>query len=120
MALFTLISGLLGLLLGVRSIHNRLIKNIITARNSVDWSRIGFAFTLWFMISLGILMIGVFAEPENLVWNFKPIPFAILVIISFLLIPLQTSFEELLFRGYLMQGLGVLAKIDGFLYCLLQ
>ncbi|MCB0460945.1 MAG: CPBP family intramembrane metalloprotease [Flavobacteriaceae bacterium] len=110
LALFTLISGLLGLLLGVRSIHNRLIKNIITARNSVDWSRIGFAFTLWFMISLGILMIGVFVEPENLVWNFKPIPFAILVIISFLFIPLQTSFEELLFRGYLMQGLGVLAK----------
>ena len=110
LALFTLISGLLGLLLGVRFIHNRLIKNIITARKSVDWSRVGFAFTLWFMISLGMLMIGVFAEPENLVWNFKPIPFAILVIISFLLIPLQTSFEELLFRGYLMQGLGVLAK----------
>ena len=110
LALFTLISGLLGLLLGVRFIHNRFIKSIITARSTVDWNRIGFAFILWFMISLGILMIGVFVEPENLVWNFKPIPFAILVIISFLLIPLQTSFEELLFRGYLMQGLGVLAK----------
>jgi hypothetical protein len=110
LALFTLISGLLGLLLGVKYIHNRFIKNIITSRSAVDWSRIGFAFMLWFMISLGILMIGVFVEPENLVWNFKPIPFAILVIISFLLIPLQTSFEELLFRGYLMQGLGVLAK----------
>ena len=110
LALFTLISGLLGLLLGVKYIHNRFIKNIITSRSAVDWSRIGFAFMLWFMISLGILMIGVFAEPENLLWNFKPIPFAILMIISFLFIPLQTSFEELLFRGYLMQGLGVLAK----------
>ena len=27
-----------------------------------------------------------------------------------LLLPLQTSFEELLFRGYLMQGIGIAAK----------
>jgi membrane protease YdiL (CAAX protease family) len=38
------------------------------------------------------------------------VPFLILVLIAVLLIPLQTSFEEYLFRGYWMQGLGILAK----------
>jgi len=31
-------------------------------------------------------------------------------VIAVVLVPLQTSFEEYLFRGYLMQGIGVLCK----------
>jgi hypothetical protein len=58
-----------------------------------------------------MLAIGYFtSDPETFTWNFKPIPFIILVLISFLLFPLQTTFEELLFRGYFMQGLGILVK----------
>jgi hypothetical protein len=33
-----------------------------------------------------------------------------LLLVSFLFLPLQTSFEELLFRGYFMQGIGVLVN----------
>jgi low affinity Fe/Cu permease len=36
------------------------------------------------------------------VLNFKPVPFVILVVIGTLLIPIQTSTEEYVFRGYLM------------------
>ncbi len=108
--LFTLIMGLVGLMLGVRFIHRRTVKTLITSREKIDWGRVFYAFFLWFGISVFFLVLAYFLEPEDLVWNFKPIPFLILVVISFLLIPLQTSFEELLFRGYLMQGLGVLVK----------
>ncbi len=108
--LFTLIMGLIGLLLSVRFIHKRAIKTLVTSRESIDWSRVFYAFFLWFGISVSFLILSYFLAPEDLVWNFRPIPFLILVVISFLLIPLQTSFEELLFRGYLMQGLGVLTK----------
>ena len=108
--LFSFIMGLVGLLIGVRFIHGRLIKTVVTSRSKIDWNRVFFAFTSWFVISIIILAIGIYAEPENLIWNFKPIPFFTLVVISLLFLPLQTSFEELLFRGYFMQGLGVLAK----------
>jgi hypothetical protein len=37
-------------------------------------------------------------------------PFLSLALIGIILIPLQTSFEEYLFRGYMMQGLGIAAK----------
>ncbi len=108
--LFSFIMGLVGLLIGIRFIHGRLIKTVVTSRSKIDWNRVFFAFTSWFVISIIILAIGIYAEPENLIWNFKPIPFFTLVVISLLFLPLQTSFEELLFRGYFMQGLGVLAK----------
>ena len=48
--------------------------------------------------------------PEKYVWNFKPKSFAILCLVALLFIPLQTSLEELLFRGYYMQGLALWFK----------
>ena len=51
-----------------------------------------------------------YLSPEDFVINFKPIPFAILFIIGTLLIPIQTSTEEYVFRGYLMQGFANLAR----------
>ena len=110
LALLTLIMGLIGLLLSVKYIHNRPIKTVITSRSQVDWKRVAYGFGIWFLISVVVLTVGIILEPENLIWNFKPVPFLILVFISFIFIPLQTTFEELLLRGYLMQGLGVLAK----------
>jgi hypothetical protein len=42
--------------------------------------------------------------------NFKPVPFLILFVVGVLLIPIQTSTEEYVFRGYLMQGFANLVK----------
>ena len=98
------------LFLFVKFLHQRSITSLTTSRPQVDWNRVLYAFVLWFVISIILLTIGIFLEPDNYVWNFKPIPFLILVLISFFIIPLQTSLEELLFRGYLMQGLGILVK----------
>jgi len=98
------------LFLFVKFLHKRSITSLITSRANTDWKRVFFAFGLWFFISLVVISIGISMDTENLIWNFKPIPFLFLVIISLVLLPLQTSLEELLFRGYLMQGLGVLVK----------
>ena len=49
-------------------------------------------------------------SPQDYEWNFKPIPFLVLLLISIVLIPIQTTVEELIFRGYLIQGFGLLFK----------
>jgi len=108
--ILTFVFGLIALLLAVKEIHLRPIKTVVTSRNKIDWSRILFAFGLWFIISLGTLLFDYSINPENYIWNFKPIPFVILTLVSFLFMPFQTSFEELLFRGYFMQGLGIWFK----------
>lgn len=98
------------LFLFVKFLHERSLKSLTTSRPKVDWSRVFYAFFLWFGISLAFIIAGYFMAPDTMVWNFKPVPFLLLVLISLLFIPIQTSLEEYLFRGYLMQGLGVLAK----------
>jgi len=98
------------LFLSIKFIHKRAIKTLITSRENIDWSRFWFGFITWGIVAVSVTLLGVFLSPENYIWNFKPVPFFTLVAVSFLFLPLQTSFEELLFRGYFMQSLGVLFK----------
>lgn len=100
----------IGLLFWVKFIHRQSIRSLTTARKKVDWSRILFSFVLWALISIVLTLIAYFTAPDNFVINFKPELFISFLLLAILLIPLQTSFEEFLFRGYLMQGLGVITN----------
>ncbi|RRJ93496.1 CPBP family intramembrane glutamic endopeptidase [Flavobacterium macacae] len=102
--------ALLGLYLIVKFFHRQSFLQITTSRNKIDWSRVFFAFGIWAVISIASVGIDYIANPENYELNFKAVPFLILAVIAIILIPLQTSTEEYVFRGYLMQGFGVLAK----------
>ena len=106
----TFFVGLIFLFIGVKYIHKRTITSLVTSRKKIDWKRFWFSFFLWGIISSVIIYAGILITPEQYTWNFKATPFFILVAISFLFLPFQTSFEELLFRGYFMQGIGILAK----------
>ena len=108
--ILTFVGGLLALWVGVKYIHRRAFKTIITSRDKIDWSRYWFGFILWGSIALVITLLSVYLTPETSTWNFKPVPFFTLLAVSFLFLPLQTSFEELLFRGYLIQGFGAWFK----------
>ena len=102
--------GLALLFLWVKYIHKQSITSLTTSRNKIDWNRIFFSFGLWTVITIVFVAVGYFLAPEDFVFNFKLGPFLILAIIGIILVPLQTSFEEYFFRGYLMQGLGVVFK----------
>jgi len=82
---------------------------IVSSRKKMDWSRIFVSFSLWAIITLISTLAMYFSSPEDFVVNFKPVPFLILAVIAVLLIPFQTTCEELVFRGYLMQGFANLA-----------
>lgn len=103
--------GLIGFLLVVRYLHKRKFKTIITHRSSIDYSRIFFSFGVYGALALASFILSYYAYPEfTFQWNFKPEPFFILLLASIVLIPIQAGLEELIFRGYLMQGLENLSK----------
>ncbi|WP_299247453.1 type II CAAX endopeptidase family protein [uncultured Lacinutrix sp.] len=102
--------GLIFLLIIVKLLHKQSIKSLTTARKKIDWKRIWFAFFFWGIISSGMTLLDYFLSPESYLDNFELNRFLILAVIAIILIPFQTSFEEYLFRGYLMQGIGVVAK----------
>jgi uncharacterized protein len=99
----------LGLLFWVKVVHKQSITSLTTSRKRIDWNRFFFSFGLWSSITTILTLIDYFTSPENFILNFKPIPFLIFFL-SIILIPLQTSFEEYFFRGYMMQGLGVFSN----------
>lgn len=100
----------LAIFLVIKYFHKQTFLSVTTSRNKMDWKRFFFSFSIWSIFTIASTVIMYYANPEGFDINFKPIPFAILVVIGIVLIPIQTSTEEYIFRGYLMQGFANLAK----------
>lgn len=105
---FVFLIGLLFVL--VKFVHQRSILSLTTARPKVDYKRILFSFLMVCTFTLVTFFIGYYMDSSELVFQFNAGKFAVLFIISILLFPLQIGLEEYLFRGYLMQHIGVLVK----------
>jgi membrane protease YdiL (CAAX protease family) len=91
-------------------VHQQSITSLTTSRKKIDWKRILFAFGLWAGVTIILTGVDIFFSPEKYELNFNLVKFIPLAIIAILLIPLQTSFEEYLFRGHMMQGIGLMVK----------
>ena len=102
--------GFIGLFLTIKFLHNQTFLSLTTSRKKIDFSKIGVSFLVACLIVLFWTLTAYLISPEDYLFNFKLKPFLILAIISILLIPVQTSMEEYLFRGYLMQGIGAIVK----------
>jgi uncharacterized protein len=94
----------------VRFFHKQSFLQLITSRNSIDWHRVLFSFTIWAGITIISTVVVYILYPEDFIVQFDWIPFLLLFVIGLLLFPFQIGSEELIFRGYLMQGFGNLAK----------
>lgn len=102
--------GFLFLLIAVKFIHKQSFTALTTSRSKIDWKRVFTIFFVWGIFSSGTVLLDYYSNPDNYVLNFDLGSFAILAVIAIIMVPLQTSCEEYIFRGYLMQGLGVITK----------
>jgi len=108
--LSTFVFASVGLWIGITQIHKRKLLSVMTTRNGLDWSRIRLSAAVWFVAMLVFTLIDYMSRPEDFELIFQLDKFVVLLLVSLLLIPIQTTFEEVLFRGYFMQALGSLAK----------
>lgn len=114
-ATFVLLIAPLSFLLFVVLLYNKYVQNnsvriLTTSRAKIDWKRVFFSFALWSFITILTSLLSYLAAPSDFVFNFKPEKFAVFFVLALLFIPLQTSFEEYLFRGHMLQGLGLATK----------
>ena len=100
------VAATLALWLGVKYLHKGSFKSIIRPQSNIQYHKILWAFGLWFGLTLIIEFIMYLNSSHlyELTFNFSK--FLPLLLISIFLLPIQTSFEELLFRGYFLQGIG--------------
>ena len=105
---FVFLLGMLFVL--VYFLNERNILTLTTSRKKVDIKRILFSFSLIVFISVLGFAVCYYSDSSNIIWNFHPTKFFILLAISLLLFPFQIGLEEYLFRGYLMQQIGIVVK----------
>ena len=106
----TFIGGFIALLLVIKFLHNQTLLQLTTSRKKMDWGRFFFGFGLIAFLSILTTVLDFNSNPENYVVQFEWFPFLIMFVIVIIFIPIQTSFEEYFFRGYLMQGMGIAAR----------
>lgn len=116
---------LVATLLAIRIIHARPLKTLVTGEDQIRWPRIFAGAGAWLLIVALLSVVESFLYPGRYVLTFQPVALLIFAFFALILIPIQTSAEELFFRGYLLQWMGLrlknrwlLALINGALFFL--
>ncbi len=110
LAVLSFAGGLAMLWLMVTRAHDKPFRSILTGRPNLDWGRIRFAFVFWLGVSALADLAFFLLEPANYSFAWSGGRWVLLLVVAVLFLPIQTSFEEILFRGYLLQGLSLLAR----------
>lgn len=104
--IFPFVIGLLTVILLIKPLNRRSFTTIINGTGSIRWKRFFTSFGIWGIIMAVYLFISLKLDPSNFTLNNTSVSLLVLALISICLLPFQTTFEEVLFRGYLMQGIG--------------
>jgi uncharacterized protein len=101
------IFALVGIWIGVRFIHKRKFRSLITGDDRVNWKKIIWGFLIFAGLFLLTSGLDFLFNADDYAWNnvsFSQFFFLFLVVLLF--VPIQTTVEELLFRGLLLQWVG--------------
>ena len=116
MMLFPFLAALITFIILIKPLHGRTFRQTIGGGTTIRWKRALVSALVWMVFSALYLLVYKAYEPANFRINNTSSTLIWLAVISFLFIPFQASFEEVIFRGYLMQGFTVLTgKSKGFL-----
>ena len=110
MLLFPFLAGLVAYFFLVKPLNGRTFIQTINGNSSIRWKRIFISGVIWIVLSAVYLIVYKGADPSNFRLNNTSGTLFWLVLISLLLIPFQAALEEIIFRGYLMQGFTVLFR----------
>lgn len=110
MNLFPFIIGILAFILLIRPLNQRSFGATINGARRFRWDRFLKSGLVWLILSALYLFVYMKADPSNFRLNNATGTLLPLILICLALIPFQAAFEEILFRGYLMQGFAVLFR----------
>lgn len=99
-----------GLFAGLRFIHHKPLRSVLTGYDKFRLSRFGFAFLIWSVLQVILVLVSYQTSPQDFTWSFNLQGILISAMVMLVLMPIQTGFEEVFFRGYLVQGLSQIFK----------
>ena len=95
----------------VRVLHKKPFAKVLTARRSFDFNRVFIAMLVGFVIFATPFLLVVAGGSEGISFQSPDVwEYVLFFMFAVLLIPFQAGFEEVYFRGYLMQGFSLLTR----------
>ena len=107
LTVFPFILAFLAIIFLVKPLHDRSFATVVNGGRKTRWGRIFFSALVWLAISGIWLIYSLKTDPGNFRLNNTSNSLIVLAVLALVLIPFQAAFEEILFRGYLMQGIAV-------------
>lgn len=104
--MFVFVVFLFAMIFLVRKIQGRSWPQVVNGTSRVRWRHALAGFAVWGVLNILLMGVSIMISPEDYEFRFDGWQFLWLVIISVVMIPLQTTCEEYGFRGYLAQGIG--------------
>ncbi len=110
LTVFPFILAFITLVLLVKPLHERNTVTVINGGRRIRWGRIFISAIVWTILGALGLLYSLKAHPDNFVLNNTSSSLIVLAALALVTIPFQAGFEELIFRGYLMQGFAVASR----------
>jgi len=107
---FSMLMMLAGLAIATKWIHRRPLSTLVTPEARIDWRRMAHAAAVWAVFAAVSTGVEQLIYPGRYHLTFDPQRFFAFAALVVVLTPLQSATEELVFRGYLSQGLARLAR----------
>lgn len=108
--LLSFVPLLVGVLLVVRLIHKRPFTSLVTPDQKINWRRLGQGFVIYAILISLAAGVEAWLYPGRYRFELELPQFLFFLLVGLLLFPWQTTAEEFLFRGYLLQGLSRLSR----------
>jgi membrane protease YdiL (CAAX protease family) len=107
---FSFVALAAAVLISIRFIHGRSPQSLITGAKRIDKGRIATGFGIFLAINVVANAATYALDPSSIVVSLDPGRLLLLAPVYLALTAVQTTGEELLFRGYLLQGIGNAVK----------
>jgi hypothetical protein len=91
-------------------VHHKKFLSVINTVSGLRWKLLLKGLVLWALILFILSLPSLIFNQGGYEITYNSKSFLILLIICLLAFPIQASFEEILFRGYLMQGFSLVSK----------
>ena len=105
-AILQFVGIIVGLWFVMKYLHERPFKTLITPLSEINWKRIAQSAGLWLGITVAVELLFYNIYPEMYSFSLDMEDFLPALVVGLIMIPIQSTAEELLFRGYLLQGIG--------------
>ena len=100
----------LGIWLTVVLVHRRPLRTLVTGSPRINWHRIWVGGGIWVLLAAAASLVEFMIWPETFSLRFDWRAFVPFFLLAIILTPIQTTSEELFFRGYLVQAGSLISR----------